>query len=430
MDKLIRTFTRVILQIDDADHIVKLYSELKEAPPTKPPSITNKDRRRLLDFPEPEAEAANIAIATSHTRPELLRRAVESPIELSASELELLERRFWHKLTWDESNARTAANLAWKALSSNDQSELCIQLRDVRAPLYDGIEAKAIENAESETSRRLIERTSTLLRQQRDRFSTERASWVQQLWTEDEEKKPWGYCVFVKPNVQEDNRIDDYVARRDGVLFHAKEAIGCGDTISALWRLHRLDWPLKSTKSSGTDLITEAKTMKNMATLAQATQFHELRKHFRSIREQPPSKRRRVGGESQTDSFGFPESILRNVFLVIDEQSFDSVLSTSGNVDDMWVWAVDVDYEPTKDLQEADPDEHNNKYPGHFRVRLQQLVHNFFVLRRFHDDEYPMEHLWQEARRSKNGVFVSVREEEIGLWTMNRTHGTALGVTR
>lgn len=35
--------------------------------------------------------------------------------------------------------------------------------------------------------------------------------------------------------------------------------------------------------------------------------------------------------------------MLRNVFLVMDKDAVNSVLSSSGIVDDMWVWAVDPD---------------------------------------------------------------------------------------
>ena len=463
MEKLIKTFTRVIQQIDDAEYLIKSFPELKAAAYSDPPSLTSQDRRRLLDFPEPETQAANIAEASSLSKSELLRRAAESPSELTTSEVELLEKRFWLSLSSDELKARTAANTAWQAVSPDHRREVARELRDIRASLYEENEAKAIENAECETSRRLIERASALLQPQSERVPARAPLWVKRLWTEDEGKKPWGYAVFVDPDVDEDERIDDYEARRDGVLFHARGAICCGDTISARWRLHRLAWPPEAIGSNDEDVYDTGDATESAATQDRLVKFHELRKRFISIKDSPQKKRRTMAGGSLVETGGPPDGILRNVFLVIDKESFDSVLSKSGNVDDMWVWAVDVDYDPQTDFQEAQLPRHapaqansehagaeedsgdnqapqtsptahalamvadgDNKYQGYFRVRLQQLVHNFFDLRRFHEEEYPMERLWQAAKRSKDGVFASVREEGIGLWTMNRTHGTAL----
>ena len=60
------------------------------------------------------------------------------------------------------------------------------------------------------------------------------------------------------------------------------------------------------------------------------------------------------------------------------------------------------------------------------KVRVQQLIHNFFNLRYFHAEEYPMRDLWAAAQGSKGGLFVSVDPAESGLWTVMRDVGTAL----
>ena len=96
------------------------------------------------------------------------------------------------------------------------------------------------------------------------------------------------------------------------------------------------------------------------------------------------------------------------------------MLSNSGFVDDMWVWAVDPDY--AGPLSEGD---RNEEYEGYLRVRVQQLVNNFFEIRRFHD-EHPMKELWEVARKRKNQAFVSVKDEEIGQWKISRDIGSAM----
>jgi hypothetical protein len=73
------------------------------------------------------------------------------------------------------------------------------------------------------------------------------------------------------------------------------------------------------------------------------------------------------------------DGILRNVFIVIDQQCVQSLLCRTPNVDDAWVYAVDPDYLQTTDAvtKETQP----NEYRGYLRVRLQQLVDNFFDAR-------------------------------------------------
>lgn len=129
-----------------------------------------------------------------------------------------------------------------------------------------------------------------------------------------------------------------------------------------------------------------------------------LRKNFKNIR-------------SQSQEHGvLPDGILRNVFLYIDSDSVDSVMSPPAWVDDMWVWTIDPDYEAPATF---------DKYQGYLRVRLQQIVNNFFEYRRFYADQFSMEDLW-EAAQTKNSMFVSVKEEEAGLWEPGRDVGSCL----
>ena len=53
-------------------------------------------------------------------------------------------------------------------------------------------------------------------------------------------------------------------------------------------------------------------------------------------------------------------------------------------------------------------------YQGYLRVRLQQLIHNFYVARRWHADNVSLEDLWKAAQKDPhNGAFVSIEDEEI-----------------
>lgn len=260
--------------------------------------------------------------------------------------------------------------------------------------------------------------------------------WVRQLWEQDHAEKPWGYAAFFDPRIDHDE-AEDFEARLGAVLMWARDAVGCGAVIGAKWRLQYLDWPEQS-RDEGSEEAEEdsdeagegkeeedegaAETDEGESRAADQLSVAELemlRQRFRTIRDSASSnKKRKI--ESKTSSTGLEQGVLENVFLVITQACVDSVLS-SASVDDMWVWAVDPDFEAPAEQRLTE-----SRYNGCLRVRLQQLVHNFFDARRFHEGEHSLEQLWRAAQGSKNQAFVSLKSEEAGLWTMSRDVGSAL----
>lgn len=86
----------------------------------------------------------------------------------------------------------------------------------------------------------------------------------------------------------------------------------------------------------------------------------------------------------------------------------------------MWIWAVDPDYEPSNNTTSG--------YQGYLRVRLQQLVDNFYTARRWHADELSMEDLWKAAQKDpNNGAFISMKEEEILSMEPSLNTGSRIG---
>ncbi|GKT84371.1 hypothetical protein Ct61P_02221 [Colletotrichum tofieldiae] len=95
----------------------------------------------------------------------------------------------------------------------------------------------------------------------------------------------------------------------------------------------------------------------------------------------------------------------------------------------MWVWAVDPEYrDDTQEGQDTAQEQEAAAYPGYVRVRLQQLVNNFYVARRPDEDNntVPLETLWACAQKSYQRAFVSVREEDFQKWVPNRDVGSCL----
>jgi len=152
------------------------------------------------------------------------------------------------------------------------------------------------------------------------------------------------------------------------------------------WKLRSLDWPTNVAVPDNRTLDEAHKEI-----------FQGLRQQFALVRDKP-------------EDYGLKRGIQKNAILVVDKHAVDSVLSRSGLVDEMWVWALDPDHA-------ADGPEGTARdgYKGHFRVRLQQLPHNLFNLRHFYEREYPMRELWKAAQQSRDKLFVSIEPDEVGL---------------
>lgn len=153
--------------------------------------------------------------------------------------------------------------------------------------------------------------------------------------------------------------------------------------------------------------------------------LNQLRKQFNYLRSQPPKKQvpylfmDMAEGKIDAIPEGITEGLLRNVFLYLDHSAAASVLDSCGP-DSAWIWAVDPDYEPKS--QDC-----SSGYQGFLRVRLQQLLNIFYVARRWHADEWPMEDLWNAAQKDPhNASFVSMKDEEIFAQNLSREVATAI----
>ncbi|KAG9561395.1 hypothetical protein KCU71_g3255, partial [Aureobasidium melanogenum] len=475
MEYIIRTFTCVVHHTHNADDIIKNATALLDGS-SNAIDISDHDRLGILDFPNAMIQKANVAATTSLPKAELLERAVSFPSTLSAGEIDLLKRRYWLGLTREEMTPSfsSAAKRNLFALSQEHLQQATEQLKKVRAMLYDANEEDALWNAEMEDWQRMMDASKQRKKQEVESRLPTAQPWVKRLWDEDQAEKNWGYAVLRDPRVAN----EEYEVRKDAALMNAREAIGCGDTIGARWRLQYLDEPdsptisqsplncTASERPQNTSSVDVLPIHKDKVLLDQNTshpkelleddkkhdqakavsededkrdeklvseleaRFQVLRQHFRKVRDRTP-KRQSTALYPQTDRNELKDGILKNVFLVINQQCVDSLFSQTANVDDMWVYAVDPDYiQPTGTAALEPPP---NEYRGYVRVRLQQLVNNFFDARRFHSDEFSMQALWCAAQASRNQAFVSVKESEQQLWTFDRFVGSALrpeGVTR
>ena len=414
MDQLATSFMRVTRGIDSASDITTLLTQAQEAQ-AQNQGINPNDRHRILDFPDPAVQEANVTTATRSTLDKrgLLKRAVEEPRKLSGVELGLLNNCYWMDVRLQE---RFAQRNAVAGLRGGDggggggggseeyYKELTARLEEVRAPLYEMHEAEAFQNAWTETDRRAEEEWVARERGVRERslqavMAGNVKPWVKRLWEEIglEERKRWGYVVYVDPAVKGDGlRYDDYESRIGGALAWALRAVGCGDVLGAKWKMEYVKfWPGDIQHPGGGEDDDD-----NDDNSRRATTFSKLREHFRTLLDAPNT---------------ISDGIQKNIFLVIDKPCIDSTLPPStGNVDNMWIWAVDPAH--TDGTETGNQESKGYGYQGHLRVRLQQLVNNFYNARHFRadDPEYSMERLWDAAQGPGIELMCQLMRERLG----------------
>ncbi|KAK7739753.1 hypothetical protein SLS53_005723 [Cytospora paraplurivora] len=501
MDNLIKSFMRVVRKLDNADELIQSFPEWERSVFSQDvalsSSLTPQDQRRILDFPDPDTQAANIAKSSTLAKEDLLKRAAETPSRLSDTEISLLRNRYWLDISPDEKKAVMHAQglLSGPSRISEDEYKQAEErLKTVRRPLYAENEEKAIDNALGEDLRREKDAWRASQKQEAEKALTRAFPWVRRLWEEDIQggEKHWGYGIFIDPEAFSDGEeAERYMDRRDGVLSHAHGAVGT--SISAIrnkWRLQRLDWPTDATAGDGEKeggsqtalnsddkedssgpagdavpsvrtggprlLVRKERTEEEGADEKRAVKFQKLREQFRSVRDRAPKRQRQEhttlsAPTQQAERGGLLDGILQNVFLVVDKFSAGTVYSESvypgqgisgyGLVDDIWLWAVDPEYDYDDAANDApaaaaatttiegpttSTGTPRSRYRGFMRVRLQQIVNNFYDARRFHESDYPMEKIWEAAQKSMHQAFVSLRDDEARSWSQDRFIGSAM----
>lgn len=180
-------------------------------------------------------------------------------------------------------------------------------------------------------------------------------------------------------------------------MHMAFSAIASGLTIQSRYTVEPLDWSSETLSGDKSFPVI----------------LNKLRERFNYLRSFPPKKEISylmndlAAGIIDSMPEGLTVGILRNVFLYVDGNSAASVLDNR-LADDFWIWAIDPDYVADTETQSS------SGYQGYLRVRLQQLIHNFYVARRWHADNVSLEDLWKAAQKDPhNGSFVSIEDEEI-----------------
>jgi hypothetical protein len=413
MEHLFKAFLRVQRGFDTASALLETFNAFEN----NPEALSSEDRIRLLDLPPRSVQDDNIAAVSSLTKAELIQKAIESPKELTREEDYLIQERFWTYMTDDEFNVHYEALGALSEMPVDYCNEVEERLRRFQRLLYEEREDEASESVMKQLSEDGKAATQAYEQSQREILDTvfeKGKPWLRQLWEEDQGKKPWGLAVFENPRFTADRRRDLYIAEQRETFNLSRGAIYAIGKIGDTWRLENPAWPA--------EIVTGDESF--------AAIVEGLRRKFKELRAQPPGWQRLYpryeidpiyGAPTEEElkqGHGLSDGILHNAFLYLDQEAAESVLFSWGRIDEMWIWAIDPDYEPR--------DHTTSGYRGYLRVRLRQLMDNFYVVRRWHAHELSMEDLWHAAQKDpKNGSFISTKDEEIfssqpGLYTRTK----------
>ncbi|KAK8117625.1 uncharacterized protein PG998_005906 [Apiospora kogelbergensis] len=452
---LIESFTRVIHQIDTAEHITALFSSL-ESQTLSPSELSPRDRRSVLDFPEEAELRASVRQSTAlPSRAALVQRAAHAPADLTTSELEVLRHRYWPPDRRPGLSAKRPYHdkVAAAALSLDDEQVMYGRLAAVRVPALFELgpdEKAALENVHQEWGRRWrAEREAELAVQVEKDLSRldARWPWIRRIWEDTKAADGsgvgdcrWGFVQYRDPDGGDGkDQWEEYECAKDGRLMWARISMGFPTWFDQLCGSQLLPWPEDIESPSPHDdddgHHQEEEAGNSNSIVKRETLFQKLRDNFLSLRDGSlPTSEAAADGRK---SGGLQKGLLTNVFLVHDHATVHSVLGMNGLADEMWVWAVDPDYKPLPPSlssplppsllnPEYDDDYPTEEYRGYFRVRIQQLVKNFYLARRYRSDEFSMADLWGMAQKSRNQTFVSLNESEFQRFSVDRSTGSAL----
>lgn len=289
--------------------------------------------------------------------------------------------------------------------------------------------------------------------------------WVRRFVEEYADGRPWGYALYQDPTI-DDEIMEECMCRLDNLIWCAQDAVyGRGHEGFPRFQFEYLDWPegepesyvpkqdtatrsleavsnvdahetsgdAKANASAKDSLEDEANSStedsaddEDDADIETVRELNKLRAHFKWVRDRA-TKIRLPHHPLDGDRSGIPRGLARNVFLVIDQDVVDSITASRSAADFAWIWAVDPDYTGTVDSMTKNG--LKDEYHGYMRVRVQQLVNNFWDARHYHEDEQPFSALWTAAQQSHDYAFTSLDPAEAHNFGGGFNEGSALRVS-
>jgi len=107
---LLASSIRVSRNLITAHDFIAAYPSLKQKFLSSPSTLTDSERRLILDLPDKDMEASTIAAISNLSREQLIEKALSDRTSLTQEEVVLLKNRFWTPKT------RTESKASWNAM--------------------------------------------------------------------------------------------------------------------------------------------------------------------------------------------------------------------------------------------------------------------------------------------------------------------------
>ena len=383
---------RVLRGVDKLKDLIEAFPTLERKALNSSPTLSEFERRQLLDFPNIEEETENIRQVSSRSREELLNFALLDCNSLSEDELELIKCSFWS--TW---SARETSAMFDGCL--NRVQETSDRIFRSREAAYLQDEMRSIMAASAEEYRRQKKHRDDKQRDIGGLDPPTDSPWMLSLCrrlNEQDSMNTWGYIALFDAEAQDIDaeRRDLFERRNQGIFSNTMTYNGAHrNLLDQTWKLLLFDAPSNVFVSTEKDA--------DNSKLRQA--FQELMdgpEEYLSIQDS--------GSQEAAARLKRRKGYLTNTFLVINKDCIDSVLSDSRRVDDMRILAFEADFpQPGRDYIEG--------YQGWVWVCLEQLIDSFYGERM--SEDHRMDVVWEAAQGSKNHAFASLDEEEAKIWT-------------
>jgi hypothetical protein len=412
VEPLLASSMRVLRNITPLQDFIAAWPIIKQKSLTSPPTLTESERRLLLDLPPEELEKSYLRAATILSREQLIEKAISSQELLTLEEIDILQHRFWTERTTEEN--QIFLNSIMKS-SPEGQLEF---LGGFDGPL--AYEWPAIQNGGMESAKRQLAADKQSQRAAANLVLPDAKEWIQHLYHQD--KTHWGFICLYDAAVQQfsPQRLDDFECTKDGFFRHALMYNGSKDIINTKWAWFHYNAP--NTVLAPATKPVEDNNYPDGAVLGKA--FQEILKDPQEYQKRPDVTPTITYTGHLKDGIA-KAGFLTNTFLLIDPTCVESILENGAQPasvlwDNMRVLAFEADFPvPGRQYEEG--------YQGFTWVRLDQLIYNFYELRLMKAEEVGMDKIWKAAQQSRHQAFVSMDPEEAssytdscGLWGFTR----------
>lgn len=171
LQALLASSKRVFRNVTSSRDLIAVYLSIEQKCLDAPSTLTDSERRLLLDFPDADMETANISAATNLSRAQLIKKAVSNRESLTSEEVVILRDG-----VWTPSSSREKSRIF-----DEGNEEAHEKLRIFRTPAYAPNEQEALDIGVMEFLNRVWTVRDDKLRVEAEVALPDAPGWIQDL---------------------------------------------------------------------------------------------------------------------------------------------------------------------------------------------------------------------------------------------------------